>query len=182
MQVSAHSAVSGFCGRPQWCGSTDSKDAVGHKAKALMQEAQDAGLEVSKKTFGFMASRLAKGVDKADILAQLGMPPAPDIAQPPVSEGEEITVGEPVEVDVPPMNVTPETGEPAPGTTTTDTGAQVFAAVVRHGESVAVSAGASDDESWAGAAYSSSLSIVTVDASMSGRIALDLLMGADDAA
>lgn len=182
MQVSSHSAVTSFCGRPQWCGSTDSKGGVGHKARALMQEAQDAGLDVSRKTFGFMASSLAKGIDKAEILAQLGAEPVPEGPEAPEGEDDGITVGDPVEVDVPPMNVTPEAGAPEPGGATAETAAQFFATAVSHTENLSVSAAAADAGTRGGAAYSASLSIITLDASMSGQTALDLLLGADEVA
>ena len=121
-------------------GPGKSAQSVGHRAKAAVADAREAGLEVPKNAQGYAASMIAKGADPATLFAALVQEPPQETpatnTEPAITdldgsapvEGEPVesaeAEGEPVEsasVENEPVESAPVEGEPAESAPVEDT-------------------------------------------------------------
>ena len=97
-------------------GPGKSAQSVGHRAKAAVAAAQEAGLEVPKNAQGYAASMIAKGADPETLFAALVEEPPAEV---PIDETEpavaDLDASDPVEVapvEGEPVESAPVEGEP----------------------------------------------------------------------
>ena len=111
-------------------GPGKSAQSVGHRAKAAVADAREAGLEVPKNAQGYAASMIAKGADPATLFAALVQEPPQETpatdTEPAITDldGSAPVEGEPVEsasVENEPVESAPVEGEPAESAPVEDT-------------------------------------------------------------